>query len=202
MIAIMDYGMGNLKSVEKAFVHLGFNVVVTSDKKKVLEAEKAVLPGVGAFSDCLKGLVDSELYEATEKFIETGKYFLGICVGMQLLFEKSYEFGEHKGFGYFKGSIKRFPDTLLKKEMKIPHLGWNNIKINKYHKLFKDIKDDSFVYFVHSYYAQVVDETIATASYGLDFSAFVSKDNIMATQFHPEKSQITGLQILKNFGEL
>ncbi|WP_022851430.1 imidazole glycerol phosphate synthase subunit HisH [Limisalsivibrio acetivorans] len=203
MIAVIDYGMGNLRSVQKALESLGYNAVVTSCPKEIIEADRAILPGVGAFGDCLAGLREMELYDATLRFIDTGKPFLGICVGMQMLFEKSYEFGEHEGIGLFKGSVKKFPDILLEKGMKIPHMGWSEIIIRKEHPLLKDIEDRSRFYFVHSYYAEADNSSsiAAECEYGVRFTAMAAKDNIAATQFHPEKSQKLGLQMLKNFGE-
>jgi glutamine amidotransferase len=202
MIAIIDYGMGNLRSVEKAFIHLGFNPIITSDPDEIINSEKAVLPGVGAFGDCLNGLIEKNLYETVENFIESGKYFLGICVGMQLLFEKSLEFGEHKGFGFFKGTVQKFPEEILNQNMKIPHMGWNNISIIKKNPILSNIKNYSYLYFVHSFYAHVVEDTVALCNYGIDFTALAARENVIATQFHPEKSQKIGLNILKNFGDL
>jgi glutamine amidotransferase len=202
MIAIIDYGMGNLRSVEKAFIHLGFNPIITSDPDEIINSEKAVLPGVGAFGDCLNGLIEKNLYETVENFIKSGKYFLGICVGMQLLFEKSLEFGEHKGFGFFKGTVQKFPEEILNQNMKIPHMGWNNISIIKKNPILSNIKNYSYLYFVHSFYAPIVEDTVALCNYGIDFTALAARQNVMATQFHPEKSQKIGLNILKNFGDL
>ncbi len=198
MIAIVDYGMGNLKSVYNAFKLLGLNAKIVSDSKGIKEADRLVLPGVGAFGDCMKGLVDRGLVDGIKDFISSGKPFLGICVGMQLLFEKSFEFGEQIGLGYFKGSVKRFPE---KDRYKIPHMGWNQVSIVSKHPLIDGLEDGSFLYFVHSYYAPVIDETILKCNYIEDFSAMVIRDNIAAVQFHPEKSQKLGLMILKNFGE-
>jgi glutamine amidotransferase len=202
MIAIIDYGMGNLRSVEKAFIHLGFNPKITSNPDEIINSEKAVLPGVGAFGDCLNGLIEKNLYETVENFIKSGKYFLGICVGMQLLFEKSLEFGEHKGFGFFKGTVQKFPEEIINQNMKIPHMGWNNISIIKKNPILSNIKNYSYLYFVHSFYAPVVEDTVALCNYGIDFTALAARQNVMATQFHPEKSQKIGLNILKNFGDL
>jgi len=182
---------------------LGYDAVITSDPETVLSAERAILPGVGAFGDCLKGLKETGLYEAVEKYIASGKPMLGICVGMQMLFEKGYEFGEHDGFGFFKGDIKKFPDKLIKKGMKIPHMGWNKLKIENPHPVLKDVEDGSFVYFVHSFYAHndLESSLAASCEYGISFTAMAARDNVVATQFHPEKSQEIGLKILKNFAE-
>lgn len=202
MIAIIDYGMGNLRSVENAFLHLGYNAVVTDKPEVLAKADRVILPGVGAFGDCLAGLKESGLYDATRAFMDSGKPFLGICVGMQMLFEESTEFGTHKGIGIFNGSIHKFPDELKAKGMKVPHMGWNNISIQKSHPILAGIDDGASVYFVHSYYAPVYEKDIvASCKYGVDFAAMVVRDNIVATQFHPEKSQGIGLTILKNFGE-
>lgn len=198
MIAIVDYGMGNLKSVYNAFKLLGIEAKIVSDPNEVKMADRLVLPGVGAFGDCMKGLIDRGLVDGIRDFISSGKPFLGICVGMQLLFEKSFEFGEQIGLGYFKGAVKRFPE---KDRFKIPHMGWNQVNILSKHPLINGLKEGSFLYFVHSYYAPVIDETVLKCSYIEDFSAMVVRDNIAAVQFHPEKSQKLGLTILKNFGE-
>lgn len=202
MIAIIDYGMGNLRSVEKAFLHLGYNAVITDDADTLKQADRAVLPGVGAFGDCLSGLESAGLKEAVFKFMASGKPFLGICVGMQMLFEKSTEFGSNNGLSIFPGTIQRFPENLIADGKKIPHMGWNNISIDSPHPVLAGVENNASVYFVHSYYAPVAPEyTIASCEYGVLFSAAIAKDNIFATQFHPEKSQQIGLQILKNFGE-
>ncbi|KAA0258893.1 imidazole glycerol phosphate synthase subunit HisH [Deferribacter autotrophicus] len=202
MIAIIDYGAGNIRSVQKAFEFVGFEAVVTSQKEAIDNASHLVLPGVGAFGDCLKGIVNLGLVEVIHENIRKGKPFLGICVGMQLLFEKSFEFGIHDGFGYFKGSIKRFPEEIVSKGMKIPHMGWNNVNFCSDHPVIKGIENESFFYFVHSYFAPVVEgETIGVCEYGVEFSAIVGRDNVIATQFHPEKSHMNGLKIIKNFGE-
>jgi len=198
MIAIVDYGMGNLRSVYNAFKTLEFDAKIVSDEKSIKSADRLVLPGVGAFGDCFQGLIDRGLVDAVRDFISSGKPFLGICVGMQLLFEKSYEFGEQIGLGYFKGAVVRFPE---KDRYKIPHMGWNEVKILRDHPVIKDIPDGSFLYFVHSYYAPVIEDSTMVCNYIEDFTAMVAKDNIVGVQFHPEKSQRLGLAILKNFGE-
>ncbi|MGB9732238.1 MULTISPECIES: imidazole glycerol phosphate synthase subunit HisH [Calditerrivibrio] len=198
MIGIVDYGMGNLKSVYNAFKKLGIDAKIVSDERDIKDLDKLILPGVGAFGDCMKGLIDRGLIDSVKSFIASGKPFLGICVGMQLLFEKSLEFGEQIGLGYFKGTVKRFPE---KGRFKIPHMGWNQINILKRHSLIDGIENGTYFYFVHSYYAPVVEETIISCDYIDNFSAMVVRDNIAAVQFHPEKSQDKGLRILKNFGE-
>lgn len=202
MIAIIDYGMGNLRSVQKAFEKVGHEAVVTSDARRVLAAKAVVLPGVGAFSDCMKNLQEYGLVEAVYKSIESGRPFLGICLGLQLLFTESEEFGLHKGLDIIKGRVVRFPNLIPK--LKVPHMGWNTIKIGRKPPILEDIKDGTFVYFVHSYYVVPAEEgVIATATeYGVSFASMIWKDNIYATQFHPEKSQEVGLRILKRFGDL
>lgn len=202
MIAIIDYGMGNLRSVQKAFERVGHEAVVTSDARRVLAAKAVVLPGVGAFSDCMRNLQEYGLVEAVYKSIESGRPFLGICLGLQLLFTESEEFGLHKGLDIIKGRVVRFPHLIPK--LKVPHMGWNTIKIGRKPPILEDIKDGTFVYFVHSYYVVPAEEgVIATATeYGVSFASMIWKDNIYATQFHPEKSQEVGLRILKRFGDL
>jgi glutamine amidotransferase len=201
VIAVIDYGMGNLRSVEKALVSLGYDAKITSDVDEVINADRAILPGVGAFADCRKGLQESGLEEAVLKFIESGKPLLGICVGMQMLFEKSYEFGEHEGLGYFKGSVRKFPEELLDRGLKIPQMGWNQIHKKINHPLLEGIKSGDYVYFVHSYCAKSEnpEAEVATCEYGIEFTAMVARKNVAATQFHPEKSQKLGVQILENF---
>ncbi len=197
MIAVIDYGMGNLRSVQKGFEKVGFEAVVTSDIKTIESASKIVLPGVGAFTDCMNNLEDRGLVEPVIRGIEKGKPFLGICLGLQLLFEESEEFGNRKGLGVIKGKVKRFPVG----DLKVPHMGWNSIKKVKDTPLLADLADDSYLYFVHSYYV-LPDEDVAatTTDYGMEFTSSIIKDNIFACQFHPEKSQADGLKILKAFG--
>jgi len=201
MIAVIDYGMGNLRSVEKALQSLGYDAKITSDVDEVLNADRAVLPGVGAFADCKAGLEESGLKDAVLKFIDSGKPFLGICVGMQLLFEKSYEFGEHEGLGIFKGVVRKFPDDLPEKGMKIPQMGWNQVKKRADHPILEGIETGDYLYFVHSYCAKAdePEAEVLACEYGVEFTAMVAKGNVAATQFHPEKSQKLGVNILKNF---
>ncbi|PLX66933.1 MAG: imidazole glycerol phosphate synthase subunit HisH [Denitrovibrio sp.] len=201
MISVIDYGMGNLKSVEKALQSLGYDAKITSNPEEVIKSDRAVLPGVGAFADCRKGLKESGLEEATLEFIKSGRPLLGICVGMQMLFEKDYEFGEHEGFGYFKGSVRKFPDEIVKQGMKIPQMGWNTI-IKKFdHPLLEGVATGDYFYFVHSYRAMSENPQAEalTCDYGGEFTAMVIRDNVAATQFHPEKSQKLGLHLLNNF---
>lgn len=201
MIGILDYGMGNLKSVLNAFRRLGFYAEITSDADSLLNYDRIVLPGVGAFGTCLDNLKSSGLFEASKEFIDSGKPFLGICVGMQLLFQKSSEYGEHYGYGLFPGEVEKF-DNKANKSIKIPHMGWNTLEIISGHPLLRDIEDGSYVYFVHSFYAPLADYTVTETEYaGIRFSSMTAKDNVTAVQFHPEKSQKVGLEILKNFGE-
>ncbi len=204
MIVIIDYGMGNLKSVKNAFTKVGYKTVITNDLNQIKKANALVLPGVGAFRDAIKFLrikkVDKELIKA----IEEGKPFLGICLGMQLLFSFSGEGGFFDGLDIISGKVKRFPDSV-----KCPHLGWNKIKFtsNSNHNknpIFRDIPDESYFYFVHSYYCEPnYRATVSSITdYGLEFSSSIWKGNLFGVQFHPEKSSTLGLKILKNFGEL
>ncbi|ABB30630.1 imidazole glycerol phosphate synthase, glutamine amidotransferase subunit [Geobacter metallireducens RCH3] len=202
-IAIIDYGMGNLRSVQKGFEKVGFEAVVTADPKVVLEAEKVVLPGVGAFRDCMRNLEQGGFVEPILTVIQDGRPFLGICVGMQLLFTDSVEFGLYQGLNVIPGHVLRFPEGMRERgeDLKVPHMGWNQLSIKRRPSAFSDVEDGANVYFVHSFYAKPDEEGVvaATSSYGIDFCAAVWKDNIVATQFHPEKSQAVGLSILKNF---
>lgn len=206
MIAIVDYDMGNLRSVAKAFEKIGAPAKATRDPDDIKNASHVVLPGVGAFRDCMKNLTDYGLVDPVVRSIESGKPFLGICLGLQLLFEEGFEFGRHKGLGIIKGKVVRFPSGMESDgaELKIPHMGWNSVKMEKQSLLMKGIPDNSFFYFVHSYYA-VPDDlpvTLTTTDYGVTFTSSIAKDNIVACQFHPEKSQRLGLQVLKNFSEM
>lgn len=199
MITIIDYGAGNLKSVQKAFAHIGCDTVVTSQSSQILSSDAVVLPGVGAFADAMKALKDRELDAIVKQVVHEDKPFLGICLGLQLLFEYSEEGdGEEKGLGIFKGSVKyiNVPNNL-----KVPHMGWNCLDIKKDHPLFEDIESKPFVYFVHSYCLHSEDRSIvaATCTYGETFDAAISEKNVCAVQFHPEKSGQTGLNILKNW---
>lgn len=201
MIAIIDYDAGNIKSVEKALIHLGQEAVVTGDKDVILRADKVVLPGVGAFGDAMRRLRESGLDQVIKSVTDAGTPFLGICLGLQLLFERSDEAPGVEGLGILDGEILRIPE---KEGMKIPHMGWNSLKLENNGRLFKGIEENSYVYFVHSYYLKAKDEQIVKASteYCTHIHASVEKDNIFACQFHPEKSSEVGLKILKNFVEL
>ncbi len=200
MIAIIDYGIGNLHSVLNAFKTIGYDACVTSDKNVILSADKVVLPGVGAFGDAMDTFKERGFVPIIEEIIKKGTPLLGICVGMQMLFDESEEYGIHKGLGLLKGRIIKFND----KNLKIPQIGWNNLDITKDNPLLKGIKNGSYVYFVHSYRLADAsdDEIIAYAEYGIKYGCAVNKGNVYGVQFHPEKSGDVGLQILKNFGEL
>jgi len=198
MIAIVDYGMGNLKSVEKGFKKVGIDAIVTSSPGIVDNAEAVVLPGVGAFRDCIKNLTDLSLTEAVITSINKGKPFLGICLGLQVLFSESEEFGTCKGLDIFRGKVVRFQQGL-----KVPHMGWNTVSIVNRPPILSDIEDNAYFYFVHSFYVVPDDEQIiaTTTDYGATFASMVWKDNVFATQFHPEKSQGLGLKVLAGFGK-
>lgn len=201
MIAIIDYDAGNLKSVEKALRHLGHDAISTRDKKQILAADKVILPGVGSFGDAMEKLHKFGLVDIIREVVENKTPLLGICLGLQLLFERSDEGIGVNGLSILEGEIVRIPD---KEGLKIPHMGWNSIEINPDSKLFKGIKNQSYVYFVHSFYlkAKNINEVAATTEYSTLIHAAVEKDNIYACQFHPEKSGEVGLQILSNFADL
>jgi glutamine amidotransferase len=206
MIAIIDYGMGNLRSVQKGFERVGLDAVVASDPKIIMEAERIVLPGVGAFPDCMRNLEQGGFVEPLLRVIQEGRPFLGICLGLQLLFTESEEFGVHKGLDVIPGRVIRFPEGMTEndEELKVPHMGWNQLSFKLSSPAFKEIADGTNFYFVHSYYVQPEDSSViaTVTNYGIDFCSSVWKDNIVATQFHPEKSQEKGLTILKNFGAM
>lgn len=198
MIAIIDYDAGNIKSVEKAFQALGEEIVITRDRETILRAEGVVLPGVGAFGDAMGKLREYDLVETIEQVVAKKTPFLGICLGLQLLFESSEESPGVKGLGILEGKIVRIPDG---EGIKIPHIGWNSLSYPNQGRLFAGIPEDSFVYFVHSYYLQAGDPSIVKAAteYGTCIHASVEKDNVFACQFHPEKSSGVGMKILQNF---
>jgi glutamine amidotransferase len=206
MIAIIDYGMGNLRSVQKGFEKIGAEAVITADPRLLMEAERIVLPGVGAFRDCMYNLEQAGFVEPILKVIDEGRPFLGICVGMQLLFTDSVEFGLYRGLDIIPGHVLRFPEDMREgaEILKVPQMGWNQLNFKRRPPAFEGIPQNINVYFVHSYYAKPDDERVVatTTDYGFEFCSSVWKDNIVATQFHPEKSQDVGLQILKNFAEL
>ena len=201
MIAIIDYDAGNIKSVEKAMLLLGQEVKITRDKDEILNADKVILPGVGAFGDAMGKLHQYGLVDVIKEVVKKGTPFIGICLGLQLLFESSDETPGVEGIGILKGKILRIPDA---EGLKIPHMGWNSLKFPKEGRLFKGLSEDSYVYFVHSYYLQAEDESVvkATTEYSTCIHASVEKDNVFACQFHPEKSSEVGLTILKNFCEI
>ncbi len=228
MIAIVDYGMGNIRSVEKGFLKVGADVKVTSDPKVIADAKGIVLPGVGAFKDCMKNLDNLNLLDSIVKEIQKGKPYLGMCLGLQLLFTESEEFGVCKGLDVFKGKVVKFKfqktedrtqtvnskqsaencslftaHCSLSSDLKIPHMGWNTVKLSKKPPIFDGISDNSYFYFVHSFYVVPEDKGIiaGTTEYGIEFVSMVWKDNVFATQFHPEKSQELGLKILNGFKE-
>ena len=200
--------MGNLRSVQKGFQAVGADAIITSDSQKILSAKSVVLPGVGAFKACMDNLEQFGLIETVKKSIKSGKPFLGICLGLQLLFSQAEEFGSVTGLDIIKGRVVGFKDAKLKSEsgdlLKIPHMGWNNVKAKPTHPLFDSVPDRSYFYFVHSYYVVPEDKTTVatTTNYGIDFVSGIQHENIHAFQFHPEKSQKLGLAVLRNFSTL
>ena len=200
-ICIVDYQMGNLRSVQKGFERVGQTATISSDPEVIRSAEKLVLPGVGAFRDAMRELESRDLVEPIREAIQAGTPFLGICLGLQLLFDVGYEVGEHKGMGILPGKVVRFE---VPAEYKVPHMGWNEVSIKKPAPLLNGVADNSHLYFVHSFYVVPEDESVvaATADYPEPFCAMVWRDNLMATQFHPEKSQAIGLKLLENFAAL
>ncbi|MFN8007081.1 MAG: imidazole glycerol phosphate synthase subunit HisH [Terriglobia bacterium] len=199
MIAIIDYAINNLRSVEKAFQSLGADVLATSSPAEIRKAEKLVLPGVGAFADAMQNLRSKNLEDLLREKVEAGTPLLGVCLGLQLLFRESEEFGRHFGFNFIPGKVVRFREGL-----KVPHIGWNQLHHKRVDPLLQGIEDQSFVYFVHSYYAvpEHSEDVLATSDYGIEFPAIARRGNVWATQFHPEKSQSVGLHILKNFADM
>jgi glutamine amidotransferase len=198
MIAVVDYGMGNIRSVSRALEAVEAQVKITQNAEDIKNARAIVLPGVGAFSDCMENLSELGLLKTIKEEIVNGKPYLGICLGMQILFSESEEFGFCKGLDIFKGRVVRFN---LPRQYKIPHMGWNVVKFKRKNKILEGIPDNSYFYFVHSYYVVPEDERIiaGVTDYGTDFTSMIIYENIFATQFHPEKSQKTGLTLLKNF---
>ena len=202
MIAIVDYGVGNLFSLNSSLELIGAESVVTADEAVLRAADKILLPGVGAFEDAAKKLRDSGLASLLKELAAAGKPLLGICLGMQMLFEKSYEYGEHEGLGLIPGCVKPIRDV-IPTEYKVPHIGWNGLHFRKDDPLFRYVKEGDCVYFVHSFYAADCDEhVVATAEYGSELTAAVARGNVYGCQFHPEKSGNVGLAILKAFAEL
>jgi glutamine amidotransferase len=197
-LAIVDYGMGNLRSVQKAFERLGHAAEVTRQPERIASAAGVVLPGVGAFGACMANLTKLGLVEPVRQAIDTGRPFLGICLGMQLLFDESEEFGPVAGLGVLRGRVVRFPND---PERKVPHMGWNQLHVVRRAPALADVDDGAFVYFVHSYYPVPADQAViaTTTEYGPEFASSVTRDNVFACQFHPEKSQQVGLRLLDGF---
>jgi glutamine amidotransferase len=198
-IAIIDYGVGNLRSVEKAFTSQGIPAIVSSDETALRAADKLVLPGVGAFAACMEGLRSRGFDRLVIEEAQAGKPILGVCVGLQMLFDEGHEFGVHRGLGLLPGRVVKFPDGL-----RVPHVGWNQVAIKRNHPIFRDLPDQSFFYFVHSYYVEPTDEScvFGETQYASRFAAICGRDNVIGVQFHPEKSQTAGLRLLKNFTEM
>ena len=202
MLAIIDYGVGNIFSLYSSFKFIGEDVVLTNDKKIIDSCSHIILPGVGAFADARRKLDESGMTEVVKEQVKTGKPLMGICLGMQMLFDKSLEYGEHAGLGLIGGSVKPIADV-IPSDLKIPHIGWNSLEFTRDSKLFKYINNGDHVYFVHSFYAaDCAADTIAVSEYGAPLTAAVAKDNVYGCQFHPEKSGEVGLNILKAFCEL
>lgn len=202
MIAIIDYGVGNLFSLESSFAAIGAEVTVTADPAVLKAADKLLLPGVGAFGDAAEKLRATGLDAVIKELAAAGKPLMGICLGMQLLFEKSLEYGEHAGLALIPGTVRPIADV-IPQDLKIPHIGWNGLHFHRECPLFKDLREGECVYFVHSFYASDCGDAVtATAEYGAELTASVAKDNVYGCQFHPEKSGATGLKILKAFAEL
>ncbi len=201
MIAIIDYQMGNLRSVQKAFESLGTEAVITSDATVLQQADKVVLPGVGAFEDAIKELRNRDLVSPIHDLVASGKPFLGICIGLQLLFDVSYEGGEYEGLGIIAGEVQRFE---IAPEFKVPHMGWNQVNIEQASPILQGIDNNTYFYFVHSYYVVPSDPSVIslTSDYDGTFCAGICRGNLFATQFHPEKSQRAGLKLLQNFAEI
>jgi len=197
-VAIIDYGVGNLRSVEKAFAATGCDAVVTSDREVLRHADRLVLPGVGAFGACMNALIERGFDLLLRERVAAGTPLLGVCVGMQMLFEESEEFGTTPGLGFLRGRVRRFPGGLV-----VPQVGWNQIRQRTAHPLFKGIEDGAFFYFVHSFYCEPAESGVilGETDYGLNYTSVVAQDNICGVQFHPEKSQTEGLRLLSNFAQ-
>lgn len=202
-VSILDYGMANLRSVQKGFEYVGARAKIIKNPEEIDESDKFVLPGVGAFQDAVATLRQHGHDQAIRRFIDSGKPFLGICLGLQMLFDVGYEDGEHRGLGVFRGACVRF-DVDAKMGLKVPHMGWNQLEIRRYSPILNEIPRDAGVYFVHSYHVTTPDDSLiaTTTDYGRPFVSSIWKDNVTATQFHPEKSQKVGLQILSNFARI
>lgn len=198
-IAIIDYGVGNLRSVEKAFTSQGIEAVVTSDEKILRVADKLVLPGVGAFKACMDGLRAHGFDELVLDAARAGKPIIGLCVGLQMMFDEGHEFGIHKGLGLMPGRVVKFPDTLH-----VPHIGWNQVVFKREHSIFRELPSETFFYFVHSFYVETPDTScvLGETDYGMRYASICGRENVVGVQFHPEKSQMAGLKLLKNFSEM
>lgn len=202
MIAIIDYGVGNLYSLEQSFKAIDAQVMVTDKPEELQKAEKILLPGVGAFGDAAEKLCNTGMADAVLEQVAMGKPLMGICLGMQLLFDRGLEYGDHAGLGLISGEVRSISE-LIPNELKIPHMGWNALDVTRESKLFRHIKNGDYVYFVHSFYAaNCAESTIATAEYGAPLTAAVEKENVFGCQFHPEKSGRVGLEILRAFCEM
>ncbi len=201
-VAIVDYNMGNLRSVQNAMQKIGYPATIEKDPKKLAGYDKLILPGVGAFGDAMEHLRSSGMDEAIKEFAKSGKPLLGICLGMQLLFEKSYEFGEHEGLGLIEGEVVSFDTSRFPHRLKVPHMGWNELFVQKPSPLFAGLPEAFYLYFVHSYHVVCKQHAIGKTLYGYEFVSAVQKENIFGFQPHPEKSHDMGLKILKNFMEL
>lgn len=203
MIGIVDYNMGNLQSVINAYDSLGVKAKLESDPEKLKNYDKLLLPGVGAFGDAMRFLRKNGMDEAVKEYVKSGRYLIGICLGMQVLFEKGYEFGEHEGLGLIKGSVSKFEKEKFDEDLKIPHMGWNSMKINNQLPIFNTLSEDVYLYFVHSFHANCDEKyTIGTTKYGYTFVSAVQNENIIGIQPHPEKSHKDGLKILENFAKI
>ncbi len=203
MIGIVDYNMGNLASVQNAFAKLGEKTLIESDPAKFKDYDKLILPGVGAFGDAMEHLRERHMIEALKEYAKSGKYMFGICLGMQLLFESSEEFGFHEGLGLIEGNVTAFDTTKFSEPLKVPHMGWNRM-FTKDHPLFKNLDEEHYLYFVHTYHVNCTNEAdiIGRTYYGYEFTSAVAHDNVMGIQPHPEKSHENGLKILENFIKL
>ncbi|PSM52332.1 imidazole glycerol phosphate synthase HisFH, HisH subunit [Campylobacter blaseri] len=203
MIGIVDYGAGNIKSIENAFLSVGAKIKLVKDPDELIRFDRIVLPGVGAFKDAMEILKKINLDEAIKDFIKTGKPFLGICLGLQLLFETSEEFETSNGLGILKGKVVKFDKSKFDKNLKIPHIGWNSLELRKTSQLTKNLKDKPYMYFVHSYHIECnKDILLSKTFYGYEFTSAIEKDNVFGLQPHPEKSGEVGLKIVKNFMEI
>jgi glutamine amidotransferase len=201
MVVVVDYGMGNLRSVQKGFEKVGSPAAISRDPDAIRAADRLVLPGVGAFPECMRNLTRLDLVEPILEFVRSGRPFLGICLGLQLLFDESDEFGRHEGLKVIPGCVKVFDRAM---GLKIPHMGWNEVAFRKEIPIFRGIKDGTYFYFVHSYYVVPTEssDVAAESRYGIPFTCAIARDNLYAVQFHPEKSQESGLKILSNFANI